>query len=604
MRVRSVVSSTAIALLTMALAMVGMAPPSHADAASDLQAKFQSYGNTSSAWSGGDGTNSVKLPDGRILWFFADSYYLLPNGMVRNGGVRGPFDARMINNAMVIQNGTAMSTVAGGTDAAPQSLVTPATSGEFLWPADQLVSGGNVYKFYQRTAKTGDGPLDFKSKGVELVKMPVATITDPSTYTKPALPTSASCSPTAPSCLLWGTDLLTVGSWTYIYGTEVVPATATEEMHKYLHVARVPAGNFAAAGWMYWNGSTWQSNASLSKRLMDGAQEGFSVSYLNGRYVMLTQELAGGLGGDVVSYYASTPQGFNGSQRSRLYSTPETTQSYSRITYEYRIVEHLSSGNQIVVSYNVNSFNMDGACASETYWSAPLYRPRFKTLTLPATATGGADVLPTTPEPGSPWSVTPKDYCKPGTTTATPVPRSPVLTPASGARMTMTWTQPANPGAWNYDMQYRDVTAGQSWETMQAPGNTRTGFFFAPSPNRWDLSGLTPGHVYETRVRAGSWAGRQSAWVVSPRATAYLATPTGLTATRSGAAACRVVWTDSQPSVMWEISERNRRTGVTRTMLSGVKDTIITFLSADVFEYKVRAINSTGSSAWSAIDTC
>ncbi|MDF8262705.1 DUF5005 domain-containing protein [Luteipulveratus flavus] len=603
MRVRRVVSSAVVAMLATAAALVGLAPASHADAATDLAAKFQQYGNTSSAWSGGDATNSVQLPDGRVLWFFADTFY----GDVRSGGVRGPFDATMIRNSMVLQNGSTMSTVMGGTDAAPRSLTMPSgvssDGDDWLWPADQMVSGGYVYKFFQHTVKTNEAPpFNFLSKGVELVKMPIASITNPSTYTKVTVPPAAQdCNNSTAdrTCLLWGTDLLTVGAYTYIYGTEVVSG-----LEKYLHVARVPAGNLSAT-WEYMTATGWRADgATSSKRLMNGVQEGFSVSYIGGRYVLLTQAIDGLLAGDAVVYYSASPEGFDGSSRSRLYSTPETTTQTSRWTYEYRIVEHLSSGNQIVMSYNTNSRNIDGACANEGYWTASIYRPRFKTLTLPGTPTGGSDVAPTTPEPGSPWSLTAPAHCT-SSTTAVPVPRSPALAASSGARLTMTWTQPTDPGAWNYDMQYRDVTAGQGWETPGAQGNTRTGYFFAPSPNRWDLSGLTPGHVYETRVRAGSWAGRQSAWVTSPRATAYLATPTAVTATRASSSSCRVTWTDTQPAVMWEVQERNTRTGATRVMGPiAVKDTTITFLTSDTYDYKVRSVNSTGASAWSAGDTC
>src|ERR1700681_4914431 len=44
---------------------------------------FQNYSNsgTGTSWTGGDGTESVALPDGRELWFFDDSLL----GTVTNG---------------------------------------------------------------------------------------------------------------------------------------------------------------------------------------------------------------------------------------------------------------------------------------------------------------------------------------------------------------------------------------------------------------------------------------------------------------------------------------------------------------------------------------
>src|ERR1700758_1066385 len=44
---------------------------------------FQSYGNsgTGKSWTGGDGTVSVALPDGRDLWLFNDSFL----GKIKHG---------------------------------------------------------------------------------------------------------------------------------------------------------------------------------------------------------------------------------------------------------------------------------------------------------------------------------------------------------------------------------------------------------------------------------------------------------------------------------------------------------------------------------------
>ena len=57
-------------------------------ASSDLawDNEFQDYGDTSGGWSGGDGAQSVKLPDGDSAWFFGDTYL----GNISPDGTHGP----------------------------------------------------------------------------------------------------------------------------------------------------------------------------------------------------------------------------------------------------------------------------------------------------------------------------------------------------------------------------------------------------------------------------------------------------------------------------------------------------------------------------------
>ena len=382
MSTRTKVAGAALALLAPALAVVGTTTASHADAATDLYAKFQNYGNTSGQWSGGDGTQSVKLPDNRVLWFFSDTFH----GTVTDGkrlAFTNPY--RFINNSMVIQdaNGTLVDTVEGGTAAEATSMVKAQRSGEYLWGGGQTVANGSVYKFYQRTATTGGGALDFLSKGVELVQMPISTIDNPGSFSKVALPTKvADCGNSVdnPQCTLWGIDLLDhkdpvdQKTYTYIYGMDKDPVSK----EKYLKVARVPQGDFGVTGWRFWNGSSWVQDAGQAKRLMSGVQEGFSVAPVGGRLVLLTQDSGPStpvFTQDMYAYSSATPTGFTRASRSHLYATPETTVDAGRWTYEYRIVEHLTSGNTIVASYNQNSLYGDSACNRDNIWTASVYRP-------------------------------------------------------------------------------------------------------------------------------------------------------------------------------------------------------------------------------------
>src|SRR4029079_14744623 len=69
--------------------------------AGDLNAAFTGYGDSSGRWAGGDGSVSVELPDGRIAWFFSDTFV----GTV-NADHSLSSTARMVNNSIVLQQGT------------------------------------------------------------------------------------------------------------------------------------------------------------------------------------------------------------------------------------------------------------------------------------------------------------------------------------------------------------------------------------------------------------------------------------------------------------------------------------------------------------------
>ena len=85
--------SCVAALSATCLSVIGDPPPAAAAACAPRQVSvapdtglnnlFQTYGNsgTGRTWTGGDGTESVALPDGRELWLFDDTFL----GTVTNG---------------------------------------------------------------------------------------------------------------------------------------------------------------------------------------------------------------------------------------------------------------------------------------------------------------------------------------------------------------------------------------------------------------------------------------------------------------------------------------------------------------------------------------
>lgn len=93
--------------------------PAGGMSAAQLNDAFRTYGDTSGRWNGGDSTASVKLPDGRMVWLFSDTFV----GSVNPDGSRPDFQP-MIHNSIVVQDDATLSeTLTGGSVDEPMSLV-------------------------------------------------------------------------------------------------------------------------------------------------------------------------------------------------------------------------------------------------------------------------------------------------------------------------------------------------------------------------------------------------------------------------------------------------------------------------------------------------
>ena len=97
----------------------------------DFNRLFTRHGG---GWTGGDGTLSIPLPDGRSLWLFGDTFL----GRVRSDGTRS-VESPLIRNSLVVQDGRKLTTHYGGTRAAPEAFLVPQEPDAWYWPGDGTV---------------------------------------------------------------------------------------------------------------------------------------------------------------------------------------------------------------------------------------------------------------------------------------------------------------------------------------------------------------------------------------------------------------------------------------------------------------------------------
>lgn len=326
--------------------------------ASDYDAAFTDYGDTGGHWSGADSTYSAQLPDGRELWAFSDTLI----GTVNPDGSR-PASTPFVNNSFVLTRHGAFSTVIGGTPDAPEANAVPDDANAWLWTGDPTLSGDFLEVPYLEFQRFGTGQWDWGWKKTVLGRFDAQTL---KLIDITALPSGAG--------IEWGSYTLRSGGYTYVYGVEDLGLT------KYLHIARVP-GTDLRASWQYYTGGGWSTDETASVRVMDGVSNEYSVSPLGTGFVLITQDTSELFSTHVVAYFSCSPTGpFTG--KTVLYTTPETgaAGSYGNanvFTYNPHAHPELSHGNQLLISYNVNSFDVD-----DVFADVSIYRPRFVVATF------------------------------------------------------------------------------------------------------------------------------------------------------------------------------------------------------------------------------
>ena len=153
--------------------------------------------------------------------------------------------------------------------------------------------------------------------------------------------------------------------YVYVYGTQNDP------FDKKLLAARVLPGSFTNfSQWRFWNGFDWVADISDVAPLASRVSSELSVSPLSdGRFVLVFQ--LDTLGRDVAIRVGNSPIGPFGKHYS-VYRCPEPAADNDIYCYNAKAHPHLSKPGELLISYNVNSFEF-----ADHFNNADIYRPRF-----------------------------------------------------------------------------------------------------------------------------------------------------------------------------------------------------------------------------------
>ncbi|KAA0930289.1 DUF4185 domain-containing protein [Streptomyces apricus] len=352
----------------------------------DVTQEFARYGDDASRaddWTGGDGTHSVELPDGRVLWLFSDTYlgqvHRPPNPAGESYAWRDTTAPLVRNSAVVMEDGRLRRTL-------PAPLFADPAPGQWRWPVAARVeprspgSSEQVVRVVLWTRTAGAYPWIYgvpTATEVATLSLPglrlegVTRVLDQQGVADPA------------RRVLFGTTALTHDEdWTYVFGGDDARAAARPASNAY--VARVPLGRLAdPSAWRYWDGERWSIPSHMRPVLGDGgAGSAFTVVRDRGTYVLFT--MAAGAEGltTVTSYWACSPTGpWHGPGTG--FGAPLPERGAGVAAYNPQAHPALGDG-RLVLSYDVNWLDADGGVTAQAHLSrnVSLYRPRFVTLRL------------------------------------------------------------------------------------------------------------------------------------------------------------------------------------------------------------------------------
>jgi hypothetical protein len=341
--------------------LLGGGPPvvSSAAPAPELDALFE----RADGWIGADGAYTVALSPTRTLWLFSDTWV----GKVRDGRRT---DAIIVNNTVGVQErpgGRVTYSIARGRDGKPAALIVPADGRGWFWLQAGVADRGRLWLFLNQVERTNDKSVfGFRSIGLWLGK--VANADQPPESWRVAQVKMPNAVFSKERMLAWGAAVMHVGEDLYVYGTD-------ERPDRRMVLARVPAGSIGDfAAWRYFRDGQWVEDFREPSPLADGIASEYSVTPFGRGYVAVYTER--GLSARIMGRTAKDPWG-PWSAATVLYECPEMARDKKLFCYAAKAHPALSSGNELVVSYVVNSFD---------FWQvareAKLYWPRFVRLRI------------------------------------------------------------------------------------------------------------------------------------------------------------------------------------------------------------------------------
>jgi len=340
-----------------------------------------------SGWIGGDGifaipSNGVDTAGAgknqETLILFSDTVI----GDIVNDSIQPGY--KMIHNSVAIIKGNApvkdnvQFYYNKKADGSPETIFIPKTPnsrpGDYYWLGDGFVNPSKAdatYIFGYRVRDTSAAAFGFTEVGNTLIKIPKGS--EPPFTNQEQMDTPFFLTGTNETYGSFGACIFAntkeafapaADGYVYVYGLR--------GKAKNVMVARVKPEQFEDfTNWRFWDGSDWNADIKSVANITDRASNELSVSRLkDGRYAMVFQ--TDGIGTTVGLRLSNHPEGPFG-PIIKLWECQEPKTGKNIFVYNAKVHSNLSMPNELLISYNVNSFD---------FWRdilvyPNLYRPRF-----------------------------------------------------------------------------------------------------------------------------------------------------------------------------------------------------------------------------------
>jgi hypothetical protein len=230
-------------------------------------------------WRIGDNAKSVKLPDGRIVWIFADTLY----GKVDDDGMLAPTGWGYTHSSALIQDDACIDPFYRNATPNPVSLIPDVSSTHFFWPESAWVDATGTTLWMLAGRRLGNPTTGGTDGGTVLAEFSLPDLTFQRIHEFPRPPRGKGLSWTA---------AMAHDGWIHLYTDNGPDPEATNPFGHF--AARLPAAGRSfldGTGWQYWNGSGWSaSSSSLTSMTLPSAYLGFtSVVPTAGGFALITK---------------------------------------------------------------------------------------------------------------------------------------------------------------------------------------------------------------------------------------------------------------------------------------------------------------------------
>lgn len=339
-------------------------------------------------WFGGDGIYSIPLngvefgePQAKkTLFIFSDSMI----GKIKDNKMDA--GAKMIHNSVAILKGVKPikenisffwnKDQKGDAETVFVPKTPLAGPQDYYWLGDGFVNqeqNDAIYIFGYRVKQVGEGAFGFSEVGNTLIKIAQKEQAPFKTFEQKDTPFYLSESESEKEMGSFGAGIFVntakagtpkPDGYIYIYGVK--------GMAKKLLVARVKPKEFDEySKWSFWDGVAWNADIKKAEPVTDQVSNELSLSVLpDGRYALVFQQ--SGLSRTVGMRLGKTPVGPFG-PIIKLWDCSDALKEKSYFPYNAKAHPSLSEKGELLISYNVNSFEF----FKDLDKDPQLYRPRF-----------------------------------------------------------------------------------------------------------------------------------------------------------------------------------------------------------------------------------